>query len=94
MKDGFPRGKSAIVGAATFGLGESPGFTNMELAAHASLHALAQAGIQPNAVDGLFVVTMDDTMGGLTLAEYLGIQPPESTSAAVEPRPGRLRTSR
>jgi acetyl-CoA acetyltransferase len=75
MKDAFPRGKTAIVGAATFGLGESPGFSNMDLAAHASLRALVQAGIQPKAVDGLFVVTMDDTMSGLTLAEYLGIEP-------------------
>lgn len=75
MKDSFPRGQTAIVGAATYGMGEAPGFTNMELATHASVRALAQAGLQPKDVDGLFVLTMDDTMTGLTFAEYLGIQP-------------------
>ncbi|NMF88562.1 thiolase [Aromatoleum petrolei] len=75
MKDSFPRGRTAIVGAATFGMGEAPGFTNMELAARASVSALAQAGLTPKDVDGLFIVTMDDTMSGLSFAEYLGIRP-------------------
>ena len=42
---GFPRGKTAIVGAATFGIGKAPGFEAIELAARASLLALAQAGL-------------------------------------------------
>ena len=41
----FPRGKTSVVGAATFGLGEAPGFTAMELAARASLAALDDAGL-------------------------------------------------
>ena len=40
---GFPRGKTAIVGAATFGVGKAPGFEAIDLAARASLLALAQA---------------------------------------------------
>ncbi|MDR2188090.1 MAG: thiolase [Azonexus sp.] len=75
MKDSFPRGQVAVVGAATYGMGEAPGFQNVELAASASVRALAQAGLQPKDVDGLFIVTMDDTLVGLTFAEYLGIQP-------------------
>lgn len=75
MSERFPRGKAAIVGAATFGCGSTPGYSNMELAHQASVLALAQAGLQPRDVDGLFIVTMDDTMSGLTFAETLGIHP-------------------
>ena len=75
MSERFPRGKTAIVGAATFGCGAAPGFSNMELAHRASVMALAEAGLAPRDVDGLFVVTMDDSLGGLTFAETLGIQP-------------------
>ena len=75
MKERFPRGKAAIVGAATFGCGATPGYSNMELAHRASVMALAEAGLAAKDVDGLFVVTMDDTLGGLTFAETLGIHP-------------------
>ncbi|MBN8748881.1 3-ketoacyl-CoA thiolase [Xylophilus ampelinus] len=75
MPERFPRGQCAIVGAATFGCGEAPGFSSIELAHRASVDALASAGLQPRDVDGLFVVLLDDAMGGLTFAESLGIQP-------------------
>ena len=75
MQDAFPRGQTAIVGAATFGIGTTPGFNNFDLAAHASVKALAQAGLRPRDVDGLFVVVMDETLAALNFAEYLGIQP-------------------
>lgn len=75
MQDAFPRGQTAIVGAATFGIGSTPGFNNFDLAAHASVKALAQAGLRPRDVDGLFVVVMDETLAALNFAEYLGIQP-------------------
>jgi acetyl-CoA acetyltransferase len=72
MKDAFPRGQTAIVGAATFGVGNAPGYSNFDLAAHASLRALAQCGLKPGDVDGLFCVVMDETLSGLNFAEYLG----------------------
>ena len=72
---GFPRGKTAIVGAATFGVGESPGFEAIDLAAHASLLALADARLRPADVDALFIAQPQDTLAGLTFSEYLGIQP-------------------
>ncbi|MDB5897209.1 MAG: thiolase, partial [Ramlibacter sp.] len=39
-QDRFPRGKTAIVGAATYGMGESPGLSSIDLAVSASLSAL------------------------------------------------------
>ena len=73
--ENFPRGRAAIVGSATFGCGTAPGYSAMELAHQASVQALAAAGLKPGDVDGLFVVTMDDSLSGLTFAETLGIQP-------------------
>ena len=45
MKDAFPRGQTAIVAAATHGIGEAPGFSSMDLAVGASLKALDQIGL-------------------------------------------------
>lgn len=73
--DRFPRGKSAIVAASTYGMGESPGMSSMDLAVSASLGALDQVGLKPGDVDGLFIGLPDDFLSGLTFAEYLGIQP-------------------
>jgi len=68
------RGATAIVGTATHGMGEAPGFSTMDLAAAAGVMALAAAGLQPKDVDGLFVTLADDAMCGLGLAEYLGLR--------------------
>jgi acetyl-CoA acetyltransferase len=73
--DRFPRGGSAIVGAATYGIGTTPGFSNFDLAAYASLKALAQVGLRPRDVDGLAIVVMDETLSVLNFSEYLGIHP-------------------
>jgi len=73
--DAFPRGRTAIVAAATHGIGEAPGFSSMDLAVHASLKALAQVGLTPADVDGLFIGLPDEFLSGLALAEYLGIRP-------------------
>lgn len=71
----FPRGKTAIVGAATFGQGKAPGYEASDLAAIASSMALEDAGLKLADVDGLFFCHPTDTMGGLSFAQYLGIQP-------------------
>lgn len=73
--DAFPRGGAAIVGAATFGIGEAPGFESIDLAAQASLSALRDAGVAVREVDALFVLLPRDYLSGLTLSEYLGIRP-------------------
>lgn len=75
MQERFPRGKSAIVGTATYGIGESPGHNPIEMAAHAGLLALDNAGLKLSDVDSLSVCVPVDPMCGLTLAEYYGIHP-------------------
>ena len=52
MNERFPRGQTAIVAASTFGCGEAPGYSSMELAHQASVLALAQAGLEPKDVCG------------------------------------------
>lgn len=74
MKDAFPRGETAIVSAATFGVGTTPGYSTFDMAAAASVKALAQVGLRPADVDGLFCVVMDETLSGLNFAEYLGVR--------------------
>ncbi|MFT4055521.1 MAG: thiolase [Novosphingobium sp.] len=75
MTDTFPRARTAIAGLATFGVGETPGFTSMELTAQATLLALADAGLTLPEVDALFVCQPDDFFAGLSFAEYLGLHP-------------------
>ena len=69
------RGKSAIVGAATFGIGKCPGLAPIDMAAQAALLALADAGIALPEVDALYTSAPYEALGGLELAEYLGIRP-------------------
>lgn len=75
MADTFPRARTAIAGLATFGLGEMPGYSSMELTAQAALLALADAGLTMPQVDALFICQPDDLFAGLSFAEYLGLQP-------------------
>lgn len=71
----FPRGRAAFIGAATFGIGEAPGYSAMELAAHAALAALADAGLRPRDVDAVYAILPQDPLCSLTVPEYLGIRP-------------------
>lgn len=75
MADHFPRGKISIAGLATYGLGEAPGHTTLEMAAKAGLLALKDANIALSDVDGLFICLPDDLFASLNLAEYFGIHP-------------------
>ncbi|MGF7150194.1 acetyl-CoA acetyltransferase [Sphingomonas zeicaulis] len=75
MINGFPRGRTAIVGAATFGIGRCPGVSAVDMAAKAALLALADAGISLSGVDALYTSAPYEALGGLELAEYLGITP-------------------
>jgi acetyl-CoA acetyltransferase len=71
----FPRGKTAVVGVSTFGMGSAPGYEALDLAAQAGLLALADAGLKPSDVDGLFTTLPQDPLSTLTIAEYYGIHP-------------------
>jgi len=75
MNQKFPRGKTAIVSAVTFGCGATPGYSNAELAHTASIQALSQLNLKPSDVDGLATVLVDDSLSGLSFAETLGIHP-------------------
>jgi acetyl-CoA acetyltransferase len=75
MGDRFPRGRTAVAGAATFGVGELPGYSTVEMAASAVRLALRDAGISLEQVDGVFTALPDDLFGGLSLAQYLGLHP-------------------
>lgn len=71
----FPRGKSAVVGAATFGIGEARGFTAAELLAKAALAAIADAGLVPGDIDAVFSILPQDPFCAMSVPEYLGIKP-------------------
>lgn len=75
MSDAFPRARTAIAGLSTFGVGEMPGFSSIEMAAQAGLLAVQDAGLTINQVDAVFCCLPDDLFGGLALAEYLGLHP-------------------
>jgi acetyl-CoA acetyltransferase len=69
---GFPLGKAAIVGVATYGIGKCPGHDAVDMAAKASLLALEDAGLRLADVDALYTSAPYEALGGLQLAEYLG----------------------
>ncbi|OOG42989.1 thiolase [Polaromonas sp. A23] len=69
------RGSAAIAGVATFGCGEAPGFTNMELLARAAHAAVADAGLKMSDIDGLCTASASATMWSMPVVEYLGINP-------------------
>lgn len=69
------RGKAAIVGIGTAGMGEAPGRSAIELLAEAALAALDDAGLQLAEVDGLFAATSVHAFPTLSVGEYLGIRP-------------------
>ncbi|CAN7722121.1 thiolase [Variovorax paradoxus] len=69
------RGSAAIAGAATFGCGQAPGFTDMELLARAARAAVADAGLQMRDIDGLCTASASAAMWTLPVVEYLGLNP-------------------
>ena len=75
MSHGFPRGRAAIVGASTFGIGKCPGVSAVDMAAKASLLALADAGLSLSDVDAIYTTAPYEALGGMELAEYLGLTP-------------------
>lgn len=69
------RGSAAIAGVATFGCGEAPGFTDMELLARAARAAVADAGLQMSDIDGLCTASVAATMWSMPVIEHLGLNP-------------------
>ncbi|WP_347270314.1 thiolase [Rhizorhabdus histidinilytica] len=75
MSHGFPRGRTAIVGAATFGIGRCPGVSAVDMAARAAMLALVDAGLSLADVDALYTSAPYEALGGMELSEYLGLTP-------------------
>lgn len=69
------RGKIAIAGVGTFGCGESPGYTDIELLARAAKAAVDDAGLKLRDIDGLATASLDAAMWPLNVAEYLKLRP-------------------
>lgn len=69
------RGRAAIVGVGTAGLGEAPGFNAMDIQALAVREALDDAGLKLSDVDGIFCANMSHTFPVISTIEYLGISP-------------------
>ena len=69
------RGSAAIAGVATFGCGEAPGFTDMELLVRSARAAVADAGLKMGDIDGLCTASASATMWAMPVVEHLGINP-------------------
>jgi acetyl-CoA acetyltransferase len=69
------RGSAAIAGVATFGCGETPGFTDMELLARSARAAVADAGLKMSDIDGLCTASASAAMWAMPVVEYLGLNP-------------------
>ena len=81
---GLQRGSAAIVGAAESDLGQvADGMSPIDLMAQGVERALADCGLALKDVDGLFCATTQSRLSTLSLAEYLGIDPPLIDSTIV-----------
>lgn len=69
------RGKTAIVGLGTAGLGEAPGFTAIELLGQAVHAALDDAGLKLSDIDAVFAATAGHAFASMSVTEYLGLRP-------------------
>ena len=77
------RGAASVVGAGTFGLGEAPGLSEMEITTGAARAALDDAGLRAADVDAVFCASVTHNMGSLALCEYLGVSPKFSDSSMI-----------
>ncbi|HWH83056.1 MAG TPA: acetyl-CoA acetyltransferase [Burkholderiaceae bacterium] len=89
------RGAIAAVGVGTAGGGEATGFTEMEILSLAAAQALAEAGLRPADVDGLFTASVASAMWSLGVSEALGIRPAfvDATTVGGSSFVGHLQTA-
>lgn len=69
------RGAAAVVGVGLSRFGDLGGRTHMEIMAEAVYHALDDAGLSLQDVDGIFASNFVDQLTPLVVAEYFGIKP-------------------
>ncbi|WP_102225170.1 thiolase [Acidimangrovimonas sediminis] len=69
------RGKTAIVGMGTAGMGEAPGFSAMELLGLSVHAALDDCGLKLGDIDAVFAATSSHAFASMSVVEYLGLKP-------------------
>lgn len=69
------RGKTAIVGMGTAGIGAAPGFSAMELLGLSVRAALDDAGMRLSDIDAVFAATNIHPCASMSVTEYLGLRP-------------------
>lgn len=69
------RGKVVISGVGQFGLGEAPGYTDMELLSRAAHLAVADAGLRMRDIDGLCTSSVSASMWPMSVVETLNLKP-------------------
>ncbi|WP_274427146.1 thiolase [Chelativorans sp. YIM 93263] len=78
------RGKTAIAGMGTAGMGEAPGFSAIELLGQAAVAAIDDAGLAVSDIDAVFAATSQHAFASMSTVEYLGLKPKyfDSTNVA------------
>lgn len=69
------RGKTAIVGMGTAGVGEAPGFSAIELLGLSVRAALDDCGLKLSDIDAVFAATSSHAFASMSVTEYLGLKP-------------------
>ncbi|QRG06768.1 thiolase [Xanthobacter dioxanivorans] len=69
------RGKTAIVGMGTAGVGEAPGFSAIELLGLSVRAALDDCGLKLSDIDAVFAATSGHAFASMSVTEYLGLKP-------------------
>lgn len=69
------RGKTAIVGMSTAGVGEAPGFSAIELLGLSVRAALDDCGLKLSDIDAVFAATSSHAFASMSVTEYLGLKP-------------------
>jgi acetyl-CoA acetyltransferase len=69
------RGRTAIAGVGHFGLGQAPGYSDMELLARAAHAAVRDAGLEMQDIDGIATSSVAASMWPMSVVETLGIRP-------------------
>ena len=69
------RGKVAIAGVGTAGLGKAEGYSELEILTAAAMAAIKDAGLGLRDIDGITTCSSLSAMWALPVIEYLGIRP-------------------
>lgn len=69
------RGRTAVVGMGTAGVGEAPGYSAIELLGLSVGTAVAETGLKLSDIDAVFAATSSHAFASMSVTEYLGLKP-------------------